>query len=395
MGRPPIYPFALVLGLVTAIALLRFAELLAAGPSAGEVAPGDGDAALVRGFYDAVNATLETGQSTEFDRLLAADFVVHGGPVGRPPTDTGFVRHLVSLHAVYPTMRLLPQDMTARGDLVVVRVRVEGVTSGAFLNLPVSDQPPPWGSIDIFRIARGAIVEYWGGQDRTPVLEILEVASLVVPSSDLQTIWLERTTLVSGGEFTLRTGLDPEALFLEAGHLTVAVTSSAVRGQAAPGVETKLNPGDILLLPGGVNATARDDIGGGATFVTIALRKPGGSTKHEDPSAGMRDVTTIELAGVPLVALPSGPAVLGLGHATIAPGAHSRSGRPGRLSSSSRRATWAWRGPTERSRAGDRRTARRRPVPATASVRGMRSRLVLGPIAICAMPALPPSCSWW
>jgi hypothetical protein len=93
----------------------------------------------------------------------------------------------------------------------------------------------------------------------------------------------------------------------------------------APTDETRLNPSDLLLLPEGVRATIRNDASAAATLLAIALHKPGGavpsgSAPAASASAAAPVVTTIDLAGGPPVALPRGPAALGLGRATMSLG---------------------------------------------------------------------------
>ena len=95
----------------------------------------------------------------------------------------------------------------------------------------------------------------------------------------------------------------------------------------ATGRETALAPGDLLLVPAGTWATTRNDGGAAATVLTIALRQSGGAggvppasmlpvaTPAATPAAGATDLT-----GDLLTKLPGGPAVLGLGRATLAAG---------------------------------------------------------------------------
>src|SRR5215211_2476662 len=106
MRRSPIYFSAIVVALVTAVALLRLGELLTLGPLSSQATHDSSDSALVGSFYDAVNTTLAGGQPADLDHLLAVDFVEHGGPPGQPATRKGFGRHLLALHATYSTLRL-------------------------------------------------------------------------------------------------------------------------------------------------------------------------------------------------------------------------------------------------------------------------------------------------
>ena len=345
MRRSPIYFSAIVVALVTAVALLRLGELLTLEPISSQVTHGSRDSALVRSFYDAVNATLDRGQPADLDQLMAVDFVAHGAQSGQPVTRDGFGRHLLAVHAMYPTLRLSVHDMLVRDDVVVAHVRVEGVTAGAFLNLPLAGQSAPWGAVDVFRIASGRIAEHWGGQEQTLLLESLQQVVLDVPSSDLRSVTLSRITRVTGGSMVYRAIAGPEAIYLESGQLAVDVAPGGAAWRPPPGgagdpamvqagSATTLTPGELILLPKGTRVTIRSSDGAPITFLVIALRTPDGSTTSGWAEAAMAAaspgyLTTIDLAEFPLVALPSGPAVLGLGRATIAPGATFAVASPG------------------------------------------------------------------
>jgi mannose-6-phosphate isomerase-like protein (cupin superfamily)/predicted ester cyclase len=322
----------LTLALVTAIAFLRLAELLAAEPLRSRIAPSSGNSALVRGFYDAVNATIATGRHSDLDRLLAADFVEHGGPPGLLPTRAGLAQRLVTLHAIYPTLRLAEQGLIGQGEVVVAHVRVEDATRGTFLGLSLPDQSMQWGTVDVFRIADGRIAEHWGGQE-TLFLEPFYQELLDFPVSPLQTISLVRTTIAPGGTIAVWAIRGPEAILLESGRLTVAIDSgstvstsiwralpagsTAPPEEVVPSAEVALAAGDLVLFPEGLRATVRNDGAVAVTILTVALRRPGGGAR----AAGVPpEMATDDLDGGALVALPGGPATLGLGRVTLTPG---------------------------------------------------------------------------
>jgi quercetin dioxygenase-like cupin family protein/predicted ester cyclase len=339
--------------LVTAVALLRLGALLTTAPTIDHTDRGDGAAnvVLVRDFYDAVNAALRGGPLTDLERRLAAGFVAHGGPPGLPPARAGFVRHVRALRATFPEMPLRAQEVSAHGDVVVARVRIEGAARGAFLRLPLPGSPPPWGGVDLFRIAAGAVAEHWGGRAHAPLLEPLQQAPLDVPPTAAQTLALTRTTVAPGGSLAAWIGRGTEVRYLETGTLTVAVISGATGparhwrssppGSADPpdavvtGSETALAPGDVLLVPAGTWVTTRNDGGAAATFLAVALHRPGGAGGAAPASmppiaipiatpvaipVAIPAVGTTDLMGNVPTKLPGGPAVLGFGRATLAPG---------------------------------------------------------------------------
>jgi predicted ester cyclase len=324
--------------------LLRLSCLVTASPPGADAAAA-GNVARVRGFYDAVNATLRTGQSADLERLLAADFLARGGPSGLAPTRAGFIARLLALRATFPAIQLEAHDVFVQGDVVVARVRVEETSSGAFLGLPLAGELSAWGEVDVFRIAAGAIVEHWGGLADAPLLQPLHEVPLDLSPSVLQTIALERITVSPGHLLAFGSVLGPEALYLEGGRVIAAVAEDAagmalrwhastavgtdLRELVAPGSEGELAPGDLLLLSQGSRAAVRNDGNVTATFLAIAVRPPAGPSISGGPvgtesaaasPAATPGVESTDLVGRPLTALPSGPVRLGLGRATLAPG---------------------------------------------------------------------------
>lgn len=334
--RSPIWLLVCLLTLATGLTLLGLGTLATAPPPRSVSPATHASDALVLSFYAAVNATLRSGDATGLAPLLAADFVEHNAPPGLPPTRTGFAQHVVALHATHPVLRLAAEDVTTQGDVVVVHVRLEGETSDP--DLSPSDQSSLWGETDVFRTAAGRIAEHWGGPEHAAVLEALQQAPFAVPSAATQTLSLTHTTAAPGGRFDIITDLGPEAISVEAGRLTVMVASgplgsrSSAGGSRPPerveiGVETTLRPGDLWLLPEGVHSMIRNDDVTAATFLTIALRRPEGfiaskplSTSIPTAAPTPTGMIAITYASCSLIALRSGPATLGLGRATLAPG---------------------------------------------------------------------------
>jgi predicted ester cyclase len=343
--RSPVLLVVCLLALATGVTFLGLGESLSGVPLARGRTHGGGEAqaALVRDFYDGVNATLRSGQPADLDRFLSADFVEHGGPPGLAPDRTGLVRHLLALHATFPTMQLSAQDVLAEGDVVAARVRVDGVAPGAFLGLHLSAQPAAWSDVDLFRIAGGRIAEHWGDQEDAPFFEPLQEAPLDLHFADWLAISLVRTIAAPGSSQPLRAALGPQLLYVETGRLTVAISAdaadqstrwrapspSATEGPDAvvPGGETTMAEGELLLLPVGSKATATNQADTSTTFLTIALRAPGASSGSE--ALATPAVATVDLAGRMPATLPTGPARVGLGRVTLAAGASLRVHAPG------------------------------------------------------------------
>jgi predicted ester cyclase len=338
--RSPVL-LAAVLALATGLVVYQLGALLTeASPTpAHEAADAGPEEHLVGTFYDAVDEAIRSGQSADLDRLLAPDFVDHGGPPDLPPTAAGFRQHLRALAVTFPALRLRQSDAYAHGDLVVAHVAIDDAGQGTFLGLPLAGLPPPWGTVDVFRVAAGAIAEHWGGDATAPVLNPSGQWPLGNLSVAFQTAAMTRTVVAAGTDLELGTILGPEAVYAETGRLAVAIAPAATPAQLwragdagatdagaalAPGTATVLAPGDLLLLPQVGKATAHPEGGVPATFLTVGSQRLAGRTwplPATAAPAATPGVVVTDLAGSLPAALSGGPARLGLGRATLAPGA--------------------------------------------------------------------------
>ncbi len=339
----PIKLLVCLLSVATALSLLRLSELLAE-PSPW-IAPVDASAqtVLVHRFYAAFNATVGIDRPPDLDGVLGEDIVAHLEPPGSAPTRDGVIERLAALRATYPSAQLQPQDVRAQGDTVVAQVRIGDSTAGAFLGLPLDGNLVPWGAVDVFRIAGGVIAEIWSGRGEAPYLTPVAEATLDLPESALNTVALERVTLEPGASIPAGSVLGPEMIYLEVGRLTVADAGS-VGGAVVPSqvaadplggrggavvaiVGEILAPGDVLLVPLGARAVLRNAGELASEVLMVSARRLGGvayATSETEPVAPFEapsGVVGVDLAPSPLIRVPGGPALLGLGHAVLAPGA--------------------------------------------------------------------------
>ncbi|MDR8412948.1 ester cyclase [Nonomuraea sp. 3-1Str] len=103
--------------------------------------------ALGRRMYEAFN-TRDVGAA---DALFAADFISH--PMGTVGVES-VKRAWSGMHATFPGMRVVVEDMLVDGDRAAVRTTLHGVTDD-------DGQPPP-AMLEIFRVRDGRIAELWG-----------------------------------------------------------------------------------------------------------------------------------------------------------------------------------------------------------------------------------------
>jgi SnoaL-like polyketide cyclase len=342
MRRSVLLPVTCLLALATGVALLLAGAAVAVPDGAvGRSGPprevAEADAALVRRFYDAVNATLETGDTASLAALLASDFVDRAAPPGDATTGGGLVQHVLALRATFPAMRLVPEDVQAHEDWVQARVRAEGVARSVFLGVRFSGELAAWPPLDGFRVAGGRIAERWAAGDRpAPPQPLARVPLAETPAGAV--VRLARLTFAPGVREPEAGLLGPLLLADEAGTLAVRVLGPAAlaRGEAVgtggPGAtavprgETvSLHPGDGLVLPPGTHYVVENAGPTPAVVLALALLPAGtgalGGGTAGWPWAGSPDVAAQLLVDGTATDLPDGPATLALGRLTLAPGA--------------------------------------------------------------------------
>lgn len=328
-----------LLSLITSVALLAAGALVAAptrvtGPHSAPSDAAELNAALVRRFYDAVNATLATGDPAPLSALVAADFADRAAPPGQAPTRDGLLHNLRGLRATFPTLWLVVEDVRARGDWVLARVRAEGVGHGEFLGLRFSGGPAVRTGLDVYRVTGGTIAERFATAGWPILPQPLVQVPLPEPPHEVL-LRLARFTFAPGARQPAAGSLGPLLVAVEVGTLTVQVDRPATltrgEGEAAgrplaatvsPGSEVALRPGDALLLPsGGGNMFRNAEPTPAVVLVLALLRWSEGSPDGKAfrwPSTGSPDVTAQLLAESVAVDMPAGPSTIALGRFTLA-----------------------------------------------------------------------------
>lgn len=319
----PVLLLACVLSLITGSALLATGGAIREPGIAHSDAMGGSRIALVRVFYDAVNAVLATGDAERLDGIVAPDFVEHPAGLGAVRGRTDFVQALRSRHALFPGLRLLVEALEP-GDsgLVTARVRVAGAAQGAFLGLPIPVAFADWGPLDLFRIADGQIVEHWGSRaDALLALPLEETSIDQFPYAQSDVLLVSRIRLAPGTTIEVGGIGVTELLVVEAGMGDVVADVGSARTLAA---------GEIVVLPPNERFVLRS--GGTAPAVVLALTfwssaappvsplaeytgvnpgRWGGASEAPAPGAEIRAVAVADVAATPgLVNLAAGRMVL-------------------------------------------------------------------------------------
>lgn len=327
--RATLHLLICTLAIVTAVGLLRAVgvvrETAVASPET------DNTAAIARGFYNAVNHALRSGDTAAIAAVVAPGFVVHASSTGVVRDRAGLARYLAAVHATSPGTEIVVEDVIAGGDRAMARLGVRG-TEGAFLGLRLGDRPRVWGRLDALRIADGRVVELWGGMDGLALLEPLARVSLGRELSSGQTVVLDRLALTAGGQRELGLAAGSGAVYVASGTVAVAAVPASPSPGAAPRTDRTLTTGDAVALPGPIRYLFRRAADSPSAVLLAAtfpfaymgsLQSAGAESgpREREIRTAMDGITVESLAGGPWTALPRGPVSVAFGRATLAPGA--------------------------------------------------------------------------
>lgn len=318
------------------------ARTVFARPSQAVRTPTSGpEVALVRDFYAAVNGVLATGSADDLADLtgvVADGFVEHPGRPGTSPGRAGLIETLTALRLTHPDLRLVVEDVRSVGDQVAARVRVEG-GAGTFLGLPLQASQVPWGTIGLFRVDGGAIVEHWGVPVGSAYLLPLAQGSISLPpdaADPRRRPMLEHRSYAPVATWSGESALGPVLILGQSGTLRVTVDEAGtvparlVHGATpgregagepiAAGITATIVPGDLLVLAQGTRFASSNWDASPATVVVLTLEPPaipGGAPVAEAlPPEGI--TRTFEATG-PAAPLPP-EATVRIGRMSLAPG---------------------------------------------------------------------------
>ena len=151
----------------------------------------------------------------------------------------GLENYLIALHGSVPGLRLVAEVLVISADQVVTRVDVRDDLTSAALPAAFGGRPAVWSTVDIFRVAGGAVVGRWGNTDGLALTRPLAVVNHELPVPTPRVVSLARVTVTPGARWDAPLA-GPRLLFAEVGSLDVQATQrpttegTPVMGSEAP-----------------------------------------------------------------------------------------------------------------------------------------------------------------
>jgi predicted SnoaL-like aldol condensation-catalyzing enzyme len=311
-------PATAALAALTAVTLCGAAIAVRPPPPLAEAdAPQEAaNRALVSAFYEAANAAIASGDPTAVAAVVAPDFAERSLVPDAEADRDGLVRRLLAIHATNPALRLATEAVAADGDLVIAHVRVDGVTGAAFAGLRLAGDWSAWGSVDVFRVERGRIVERWGPPVQPVPPPAWRIALELPPPAD-RTLKVRRLELEPGATYQALTPNGSRLVLVEAG--TVAIGPIPVR-PVAPASPALLAAGEHVVLPAGSSVAASNAGPTPAVLLDVALGAPPWGAALDAPLPPEEGVTVHTLFEDLLIAVPAPAAVVSVGRVTVEPG---------------------------------------------------------------------------
>src|SRR5581483_925014 len=119
------------------------------------------------------------GDLASIEEFCAPDFVDHTPYRGQAPGRGGFIANMLGLREMFaaaiPDFHVVVQQILAEGDLVSMRVTVEGERTGPLFGLPASAGPLPVTANVLLRLVDGRAVELWQEQN----IQVAEDAAML------------------------------------------------------------------------------------------------------------------------------------------------------------------------------------------------------------------------
>lgn len=126
--------------------------------------------AIYRRFVEEI---INEGQFDVVSALFSPDYVDHSSPPGAPSGLEGVKAVFAMFRTGFPDVHFTIENLVGEGDKVATRVTGRGTNNGPFMGRPPTGKQVTWGSMGVFRVANGKIVEHWGAPDLFSLLQQL------------------------------------------------------------------------------------------------------------------------------------------------------------------------------------------------------------------------------
>jgi len=336
-------PIVLALAVLTAgTAAVTYATL---APASVVREPDGARIEIARRFYESVDAMLQTGDSSDLERIVPPDFIDRVGPAGAGRDD--LIRSIRDLRSRFPTARLTVDGLYGTTDGVVALLSVAGVDSDDILGIEASGGMATWAPVETLRIAGSQVLERRRVTPACVQAASFFAARLTPPPASASatdrapvlSVRLDRVTIEPGAAIS-GAGVSAMLVYVEVGSVEATVDGEAVLfragergldGATVPsGKERLLAARDTLAVP--VRAWHRLRATG-SDPATVLIAKLGAAAFPEVIAADQLDraVTAVDVAspGVagitlvdvhPDVAAGTDPVFVECGRVTLAPG---------------------------------------------------------------------------
>ena len=119
--------------------------------------------------------------SDAIDEIFATNFINHNPSFGTTPDREGYKQYIAMLLGAFPDIQLVPEDIIAEGDKVVMRLRGQGTHKGELMGIPPAGKQINISTIGIVRIENGKVAERWNISDQLSMMQQLGF-SIVPPT---------------------------------------------------------------------------------------------------------------------------------------------------------------------------------------------------------------------
>jgi len=125
--------------------------------------------AIIRRYREAHNKN----NLGALDAIVAKEVISHNALPGLPPgLEGGKMAHNIFL-ASFPDVQAETEHMVAEGDKVIEWYAATGTHNGPFMGAPATGKKFNIVSVVVYRLANGKIVETWGLNDSTTLMQQL------------------------------------------------------------------------------------------------------------------------------------------------------------------------------------------------------------------------------